>query len=394
MYIKVLLNFLLGYVSVIVEGFYIEKFINLCKNQGVFLARIKRKSSSIIYVNIGINDFKKIVKIAKKTKCKVKIKKKSGLPFIFHRYKKRKVFAVALGIIVITIIGLSNFIWNIEISGVEAEKKHAIQEIIENEGLCIGSMKYKVNFKNIINKVRLEREDIAWIGIEIRGTNAIVKVVEAKEKPEVIDEDEYCNIVANKDAVIMKVNAQNGTPQVKEGDVVKPGTILIAGWMEGKYTGTRYVHASGEITAKVWYNYTERVKLKEMTRKRTNLQEKKYRININNFQINLYKTLSKFQNYDTISEDKKIKLFSNFYLPIGLTIINNYEVKSEEVIYNIEEAKKIGVDRAKEELDKRINNKKEIVNTYVNTYPGEDYIDVEMIYEIQENIGTKEKIVF
>ena len=30
----------------------------------------------------------------------------------------------------------------------------------------------------IINKIRLERNDIAWIGIEIKGTNAKIKIVD------------------------------------------------------------------------------------------------------------------------------------------------------------------------------------------------------------------------
>lgn len=58
--------------------------------------------------------------------------------------------------------------------------------------------KFDLNTKETINKIRLERNDLAWIGIEIQGTNAIVKVVEADMKPEIIQEDEYCNIVATK----------------------------------------------------------------------------------------------------------------------------------------------------------------------------------------------------
>ena len=64
------------------------------------------------------------------------------------------------------------------------------------------------------------------------------------EKPEIIKQDEYCNIIADKDGQIVKITANNGTKIVKEGDIVKKGSIIIGGWMEGKYTGTRYVHAN------------------------------------------------------------------------------------------------------------------------------------------------------
>lgn len=394
MYIKILLNYILGYVNIIVEGFFTERFINICMSKNIFLFNIKRDKSTIIYANVGIHDFKSVCKIAKQTKCKVKIKKKSGLPFIFNRYRKRKIFVGALAIIICTVIYLSNFIWNIEINGADTIDSNKLMQTINNEGLIVGKLKSKVDLKSIINKIRLDREEIAWIGIDLKGTNAIVRIVPADSKPEIIKEDEYCNIISDKDACIIKVNAQNGTPLVKEGDVVKTGTPLIAGWMEGKYTGTRYVHAEGTVDAKVWYTQKMRVYFKQTEKTRTGNEEKKYTININNFEINLYKKLSNFENYDTIKEQKKLKLFSNLYLPVGITINNNYEVVNNDITYSQDEAKEIGVNKAKEELDKNLQNKENLLNTYINTYQNDEYVDIEVIYEVKETIGTKEKIVF
>ena len=394
MYIKILLNYILGYVNIIVEGFFTERFINICMSKDILLFNIKRDKSTIIYANVGIHDFKNAVQIAKQTKCKIKIKKKSGLPFLFNRYRKRKFFVGALAVIICVVIYLSNFIWNIEIEGADKIDSNELMQTVNNEGLTVGKLKSKVDLKSIINKIRLDREDIAWIGIDLKGTNAIVRVALADSKPEIIKEDEYCNIISDKDACIIKVNAQNGTPLVKEGDIVKTGTPLIAGWMEGKYTGTRYVHAEGTVDAKVWYTNKTRVYFKQTEKTRTGNEEKKYTININNFEINLYKKLSNFENYDTIKEQKKLKLFSNLYLPAGLTISNNYEVVNNDITYNQEEAKEIGINKSKEELDKNLQNKENLLNTYINTYQNDEYVDVEVIYEVKETIGTKEKIVF
>ena len=299
-----------------------------------------------------------------------------------------------MAVIICTVIYLSNFIWNIEIEGADNIDSYELMQTVNNEGLTVGKLKNKVDLKSIINKIRLDREDIAWIGIDLKGTNAIVKVAFADSKPEIIKEDEYCNIISDKEACIIKVNAQNGTPLVKEGDIVKLGTPLIAGWMEGKYTGTRYVHAEGTVQAKVWYTHKTRVYFKQTEKTRTGNEEKKYTININNFEINLYKKLSNFENYDTIKEQKKLKLFSNLYLPAGLTISNNYEVVNNDITYNQEEAKEIGINKSKEELDKNLQNKENLLNTYINTYQNDEYVDVEVIYEVKEIIGTKEKIVF
>ena len=46
------------------------------------------------------------------------------------------------------------------------------------------------------------------------------------------------------------------------------------------------------------------------------------------------------------------------------------------------------------DLEKEIENKQNILNKNVNVYQNEDSIDVYVTYEVLENIGTKEKIVF
>ena len=68
MYFKILLNIILGYVSIEVEGYFIERFINLCQQKKIFLWNLHRTKTTIMKVNISIRDFKRIREIAKKTK--------------------------------------------------------------------------------------------------------------------------------------------------------------------------------------------------------------------------------------------------------------------------------------------------------------------------------------
>ena len=394
MFIKILLNYILGYVRITVEGYYIERFINICRNNKIIIWNLKRDKSVQLNLNIGIKDFKEIKKIAKKTKCKVKIIKKKGLPFLFNRYKKRKIFFGFLLLILILIGISSNFIWNIEIKIENTEQLDNIYEDITSAGLETGKMKNKINTKEIINQIRLKRNDIAWMGIELKGTNAIVKLVKAERKPDIVDEEDYCNIVSDKVGVITKINAKNGTLAVNVGDTVKVGTVLINGWMEGKYTGIRYVHAQGDIEAKVWYTKSTKILYNTTERSETGNVENKYKIKFNNFEINLSKRVSKFKIYDTIDAEKKFKLFSDFYLPITLIKTTNKEEKEETKNYDFEQAKNLGVQQLEEELNKNITDSNKIVNKNINTYEKEDGLEVVVTYEVLENIGTNEKIVF
>ena len=394
MSIRVLLKYILGYVKITVEGYYIERFINICTTSKILIWNLKREKGIKLHLNIGIQDYYRAIKIAKKLKCKVKIEKKRGLPFILNRYKKRKIFVISLFVILIALYTSSNYVWNIEIRVEDNMQLDNILEDVKMAGLDTGMKKDKINLEEITNKIRLSRDDISWIGIELKGTNAIVEVVEAEEKPEIIAQDEYCNIVSDKEGKIVKINANTGTAMVKPGDVVKEGTLLIGGWMEGKYTGTRFVRATGEIEAVVWYTEKETVNFKETKVEKTGNMEKKYAININNFRINLYKRLSNFEKYDTIYATKKLKLFSNFYIPVELIECNNSEIKEYEINYSEEEAKEEAKRRAEEKLNQKITNKDNINNVTVNYTIKDDAVEAEVTYEVFENIGTNEKIVF
>lgn len=394
MFFKILIFYILGYLNIEVEGIFVERFINICKSKRIFLWNVKMEKGVLLHANIGIKDYKNIRPIAKKTNTKIRIKKKCGVPFILNKYKRRKIFGAILVWAVVFIMAMSNFIWNIEISGNENISKEEILIALEEEGLKTGTYKGKIDSNLIIQNIRLKRNDIAWMGITIEGTNVEVEIKESTVAPNIISQDEYCNIVADKDCMITKINAQNGTASVEVGDIVKKGDILVNGYLEGKYTGIRYVHAIADIEAKVWYSKKEKIYLTQQVPTDTSNTEEKYTIVINNFKINFYKTLSNFENYDTISESKRLKLFSNFYLPIEIVKTTNKEYKIENVTYTEDEVIEIWTTKIENELKEQIENLDSIINEQVNTYAYDGYIEIEVIYEVLEAIGIEQKIVF
>lgn len=232
MIFKILLSYICGYVNISVEGYFIERFINMCISKRILLWNTKREKSTYLQTNISIKDFKRIKEVAKKTQCRININRKKGLPFMLNKYKKRKIFVLALLVIITSILATSRYIWNIEIIGNEKINTEEIMQQLNEKGIVIGAQKSKIDTEEIISGIRLKRDDIAWMSIDLNGTNAIIKIVENTEKPEIIDKNDYCNIVSNKSGVITKINAKTGTPVVKIGDVVTKDTLLV-GRMDG-----------------------------------------------------------------------------------------------------------------------------------------------------------------
>ena len=135
MILQMIYMFLVGFVNISVEGFFIKRFINICRDRKIILNNLCIQNNTYLKVRIPKDDFVQIKNIAKKTKCKVKIERKVGLPFIINKYRKRKIFLIAIILIAIFIFIITKFVWNIEVVGNNTIPKEEIIELVNRYGL-------------------------------------------------------------------------------------------------------------------------------------------------------------------------------------------------------------------------------------------------------------------
>ena len=395
MIFKIIYMFFVGFVTINVEGFFIERFLNICKNKKIFLQDLQRKNSTYIKVKILKSDFREIRCIAKKTKCKIKIEKKSGFPFFINKYRKRKVFAIAVLVIAFFIFIITKFVWNIEILGNETVSSEEILKLLSEYGVEEGILKSKIDTQKISNLIRLNRNEFSWIGITVKGTNVIVEVEEVTKIPEIIDKNKICNIVAKEDAVISKIIVQNGTAKVAVGDVVKKGDLLVEGVMEGTYTGIRKVHAEANVFGKILYEKERKESFVQNEKIKTGKKEEKIEFCINNFKINFNKGVSKFEKYDTITTNNKLKIFSDFYFPISLKKHTNLEYENIQKTYSNQQLEEKILKALEEEMEaeyeiSKYEEKYKTRNVY--TKEEQDGLTVKLVYEVQREIAEKQEV--
>ena len=87
-------RFISGYVTVTVEGFFLEKFTNLCVINSLPFWNVRRYGTAKIVGRTTIKGFKQMRIMARKCGCRVTLDRKRGTPFFLHRYRKRKIFVV------------------------------------------------------------------------------------------------------------------------------------------------------------------------------------------------------------------------------------------------------------------------------------------------------------
>lgn len=217
----------------------------------------------------------------------------------------------------------------------------------------------------------------------------------ATKKPEILDPSIVCDIVSDKEAVITKITTLNGTSVVKSGDTVKPGDIMVRGVIEGKYTEPRAVHADAKIEAKVWYVKEEEQNLIQEYYEPTENTYNNFGIKFNNFKINFNKRLPKFKKYDTIETNKKIKLFSNFYIPVEFVKVTYTEKNLKRKEYTIEELSNELQEKLKNEcLNENNISKEDLIDVIPSISPTETGVRVKVTCVTEEEIGMKKQIVY
>ena len=147
MYIKILLCYIIGYLRLEVTGYYIERFINLCNSNNILTWNLKRGNSANLLLNIEIKKLREVIFLARKVKCKVKIKSKKGLPFILNKYKKRKMFAISLVGIILALVISSKFIWNVEVKQEGEGNVENIEQDIAEAGLTSRIIKIESRYQ-------------------------------------------------------------------------------------------------------------------------------------------------------------------------------------------------------------------------------------------------------
>jgi len=255
-------RFLNGYVTVTVEGFFLEKFTNLCAINSIPFWNVKRYGNAKMVGRTSIKGFKQMRFQARKCGCRVNIGKKRGTPFFLHRYRKRKIFIIGFLIFLVCIRVASMFVWSVKVTGNENISSKEILGILEELGVKRWVLKESLNVRELAERFMIMSEEISWVGIDVEGVRVNVEVVEKAKVPNKIDKDTPCDIIASKPALIISMDTYQGTPMVSVGEVVDGGSILVVGVMEMKQfpDKTEEVHSLASIKGKVWYEKTRSLK--------------------------------------------------------------------------------------------------------------------------------------
>ena len=226
MLIRVFWAYMLGFLVLVVRGEHPERFINLASMRGVVLWDVIWVNQETILVKVAARSFKPLRHIARRTNAKVRIRVKGGLPFVLQRLRRRRMLTGGAITFCLLLYLFSSLIWTVDVIGTRQLDPAEVRREAASAGLYPGNLRFLVDGKDVADRLMLEMPGIAFAEVDFRGTQASIRIYERISPQPSLG---AANIVAVKDGVIRDILVLAGAPQVKEGDLVRAGQVLISG---------------------------------------------------------------------------------------------------------------------------------------------------------------------
>lgn len=333
----------------------LNRFINKCINNHIYLENIIYKPNNTLNCLININDYKKIKRLNYYSKIKILNYTGFNQLLLFIKNNIIKLLIALLSFILIDI--LTSYIIDIEVIHPSTNIRNLVYQELTNNGIKKYTIKLSFEELDKISKTILNnnKDKLEWISITRDGMKYIIRCEERKINSINLD-TRYRNIISNKDAQITKIISSRGEILVRSGEYVKKGDTLISGKIKFNEEIKGNTTATGTVYGNVWYNVNISIPIE--TKEKEYTGKERYNININNkiFLNNKYQLFTQ----ENIKEIKILGIKIKIYKEKEYTYITNKidtNTSDDIVFQKIEEKfKSIGTIKEQKVLKKETNN--------------------------------------
>lgn len=324
-----LLRYIMGEVEFKASGGFAERFINLCAENDVILKDVKLFEKEITGF-VKASDYRKAGNFAKRSGMRVRCVKKSGLYFFLKQNRKRAGLAVSFLVFALFLAISSLFVWNVEVTGAQNVNYEIVKETLAELGVKQGALKRNIDFKTVQTQAMIKlNKQVSWLAVNIKGTKAQVEIRDyvARKKSETYSDP--CNIVADKDGLVLSIDAYNGQIAAKEGSAVRQGDLLISGIVENRDASAQFMEARGTVT--LLRNYeTQREYAKYSLKKHYTAQKTRYLLDLFGIKIPIGFFKKSDKDYEDFISRKSLS-YRNVELPFSLVRHTRMYFREEKV---------------------------------------------------------------
>ena len=352
-----MISYIRGYYVITVEGVSVERFLNHLMRNGIKVYNVKKISSTKIEFNLDREDIKAFKNAYRGSKFEIKIKQKTGIPFLAKRIYRYKTMVFSAIVSLFLLLLTTQFVTDIYIQVPEGIKKEDIRKELYQVGLKPGVYKKSIDRKEIRDHIMLKFNDVAYLSINVKGTNIFVTVTKKAETLKSVEQLNYCNIIAKKDG--------------------RKGDVLING------SNNKSIP---EVWATTFYEASKSASYEEVVKEKTGNKKNVYTLS---FYDNKYTIRRNIKYNDYVIENQEYKLsLGNYTFPLKLKVSTFYETEDKKIEKDKEQVKKELKEKTLKELDYIIPASARIVDSKHDYKVNKNMLEYTITVQTSENIAN------
>ena len=250
---------------------------------------------------------------------------------------------------------------------------------------------FNINPDDIQRHVLSNAPELAWFHTETKGTRIFADYHTRVKKPEILDINSPCNLVASEDGRITSLLIKEGRCVVEKDMYVSKGQLLAGGVLDSNAMGVRFVHSDGEVWAQTHHTLSGRYALSAEKKVPTGRKTSVWGINFGKKILRLPFPVNKFESFETGEEVFHFKV-GDIYFPVSLTKSSFFETTSVTETFDREKITEEAKFFLENTLKNSSNNVIILERTFSVTDIDENTIEVKMEAECSQQIAQKQPI--
>ena len=319
-----------GRAEVEIFGVFPEAVINRCAAAGIELRRVRAIDGQTLRCLAFERDLEALEASCARCQCELRLLRLFG-GSRDRRLLRRRIWLPLTALLVALLLTLSSlFVWDIEIRGASRVSPAAILRALEASGLRRGCFWPALETDLLRSRTLCLVPELAWLGVSVNGSRAVVLVTERTETPEIYADSAPCSLVASHTGVVRRIVVRNGKTLVQPGQAVLEGETLVSGAPDNLMGTLRLVRAQGEIWADTWVELTAVCPAPESGKGETLRSSFRFALKIGDERINFYgKSRKTLDGYDKIVHEYNLGIDGLFALPVTL-VCERYTLRRTE----------------------------------------------------------------
>lgn len=298
----------------------ISAFLAEAVRYGITFTDLQRRGPLSVCLTFQGRDATKLLWLAKKRGCQLRILKRLGIGNRLKTVVKRPVLLCAAAVLLWLTLWLPGKVLFVFVEGNEKVPSDLILECARCCGVSFGASRRELRSENLKNQLLSKIPQLQWVGINTAGCTAVISVTEKTQTDSRDAPAGVSSLVAVRDGIVESCTVTRGSALCAPGQAVREGQVLVSGYTDCGLS-VRAERAEGEILARTAREIQVFFPIPTTAKDTYGFGMKKIGLILGKKRINFFKDSGiSYTTCDKMYREYNLTLPGGFCLPVALYV--------------------------------------------------------------------------